>query len=84
MFCHEAQDEKRDSRRRLERHGLGERGLPRPWGEFCEPGLKVARDQPCKHISEVGSGLDALKFAVFNERRQDRPRCSTFVAAREE
>jgi hypothetical protein len=59
-------------------------GFPIPRKEFVEAidGMSVAH--ALENVGKICVGLDAIEFAGFDERAQDRPAVSAAVAAGEE
>ena len=55
--------------------------FPNPWQQILETVDWVTIDHPREHVGEVSVGFDAVEFAGFDQRTDDRPTLTTSVTA---
>jgi hypothetical protein len=53
--------------------------FPNPWQQTLETVDGVTIDHPREHIGEVSVGFDAVEFAGFDQRTDDRPTVAAAV-----
>jgi hypothetical protein len=58
--------------------------FPNPWQQFVETVDGVSIDHAREHVGEVSVGFDAVEFAGFDQRTDDRPTVATPVTACEQ
>lgn len=55
--------------------------FPKPRQQFVETVDRMSVDHAREHVGEISVGFDAVEFAGFNQRTDDRPTLTTTVTA---